>query len=163
MQAKSDFEACFLASCKSRHEPSRAPAKLRISSALSFINQWKGSILFSPFCIFGVQKWLPIFSTISSHLPTWLQTSPGNKGMPKNLDRPECVRYSWTITIIILWVHQGISLNQSEPYGNQTDTVSRFCRFQGAGSKTNTGRLDAILLVGIPCMKEIDLDLWPLK
>ena len=30
-------------------------------------------------------------------------------------------------------------------------------RFQGAESEMNKGRLDAI--VGIPCMKEIDLDL----
>ena len=51
----------------------------------------------------------------------------------------------------------GSLLNQSEPYGNQTDTVSHFGRFQGAEPKTNNDRLDAIVV--IPCMKEIDLGL----
>ena len=47
-------------------------------------------------------------------------------------------------TTTILWEHQWIS---PEPYGNQTDTVSHFCRFQGAESKTNNGRLDAIVVL----------------
>ncbi len=52
---------------------------------------------------------------------------------------------------------RGSLLNQSEPYGNWTEPVTHFCGFQGAESNMNNGGLDA--LVGIPCTKEIELDL----